>query len=142
MATKEPQYLTIFSILTRSTGSMLLLSPHQPSYWSAICDNPKWWGSVPDPLNRWLHRIIETVAQVTGSKPHFPFGGPSTHSSLGPWQVVVHGARDEWVDRPPNRKWGLDLVACASVSMVQCDHRYTVSGMPLRHSGLTHIADQ
>ena len=108
MATKEPQYLTIFSILTRSTGSMLLLSPHQPSYWSALCDNPEWWGSVPNSMNRWLHEIIETLAQVTGSKPHLSFGGPSTHSSRAPWTTTCHGkALSDWPYISGGRPFGV-----------------------------------
>ena len=88
MATKEPQHLAIFSILTKSTGSMLLLSPHQPSYWSAICDNPEWWGSVPDPLNRWLHKLQgPSPISHSGARP------PIHHVGRGKWLSMVKPCR-------------------------------------------------
>jgi len=97
MATREPRHLTIFSILTRSTGSILLLSPHQPSYWSAICVNPEWRSGTPDPVYRWSHWTIETLAQATRSKPHFRFGGLSAYSSRAPWTTTCHGkALSDW----------------------------------------------
>lgn len=74
LAVTEDQRLTLFGILPGSTGSIILLGPHEPSYWPTICDSPEWQDRMPDPVDRWSHRIIERVAQVTGSKPHFPFG--------------------------------------------------------------------
>ena len=66
--------LTILSILAGSTGRIILLRPHEPSYWPTICDSPEWQDRMPDPVDQWSHQIIERIAQVTGSKPHFPFG--------------------------------------------------------------------
>ena len=74
LAVTEAQHLTIFGILAGSTGSIILLGPHEPSYWPAIGDSPEWQDGRPDPVDRWSRRIIESLAQVTGSKPHFPFG--------------------------------------------------------------------
>jgi len=74
LAATEAQHLTIFGIVAGSTGSIILLGPHEPSYWPAISDSPEWQDGRPDPVDRWSRRIIERLAQVTGSKPHFPFG--------------------------------------------------------------------
>ena len=74
LAVTEDQRLMLFGILPGSTGSIILFGPHEPSYWPAICDSPEWQDRMPDPVDQWSHRIIERVAQVTGSKPHFPFG--------------------------------------------------------------------
>ena len=74
LAVTEAQRPTIFGILAGSTGSIILLGPHEPSYWPTICDSPEWQDRMPDPVGQWSHRIIERVAQVTGSKPHFLFG--------------------------------------------------------------------
>ena len=70
----EAHQLTILSILAGSTGRIILLRPHEPSYWPTNCDSPNWQDSMPDPVPRWSHQIIERLAQVTGSKPNFPFG--------------------------------------------------------------------
>ena len=73
-ATTEAQPLKIFGILAGSTGSVILLGPHEPSYWLAICDSPEWQDGMEHPVDRWSHWVIERLAKVTGSKTHFPFG--------------------------------------------------------------------
>ena len=55
--------LTILSILAGSTGRIILLRPHEPSYWPNNCDSPNWQDSMPDPVPRWPHQIIERLAQ-------------------------------------------------------------------------------
>ena len=55
--------LTILSILAGSTGRIILLSPHEPSYWPTNCDSPNWQDGMPDPVPRWPHQIIERLAQ-------------------------------------------------------------------------------
>ena len=74
LAVTEAQHLTIFGIMAGLRGSIILLRPHEPSYWPTICDSSEWQDGMQYPVPQWPHRIIERLAQVTGSKPHFPFG--------------------------------------------------------------------
>ena len=77
-AVTEAQHLTVFGILAGSTGRIILLWPHETSYWPIICDSPEWLNGMPDLVPRWLHQIIERLAQVRGSKPRLPFGEQPT----------------------------------------------------------------
>ena len=74
LAVTEAQHLTIFGIVAGLRGSIILLRAHEPSYWPTIFDSSEWQDGMQYPVPQWPHRIIERLAQVTGSKPHFPFG--------------------------------------------------------------------
>ena len=109
LAVTEAQHLTIFGILAGSTGSIILLAPHEPSYWPAICYNPEWQDRMPDPVDWWSHRIIERVAQVTGSKPHFPFGAQP--APFLKWALASDRAWQSPVEMAVQAEAGL-LVSC------------------------------
>ena len=66
--------LTIFGSLAGDTGSIILLGPHEPGFWPVLCASPEWQDGGSNPVDRWLHRVINQLVQETGSKPHFPFG--------------------------------------------------------------------
>jgi hypothetical protein len=59
-----------------STGTLLLLGPNEPAFWSAFTESPEWKGSVDDPMDRWSRRVIGSWAQEIGAEALFPFGGP------------------------------------------------------------------
>ncbi len=105
LAATEAQHLTTFSTLARSTGPIILLTPHEPSYWPAICDSPKWQDTMPDPVPRWSHQIIERAAQVTGYKPRFPFGEQPT--PFPKWALESNYARQSPVGTAIQAEAGL-----------------------------------
>ena len=74
LSAAQSNNLTIFGSLAGDAGSIILLGPHEPSYWPVLCASPEWQGGGPDPVDRWSHRVISQLAQETGSKPYFPFG--------------------------------------------------------------------
>ena len=58
------------------SGTLLLLGPHEPGFWSAFKSTPEWLDNTPDPMDRWSQRVITEVAQIVDAKPLFPFGAP------------------------------------------------------------------
>lgn len=64
--------------LPDGTGTLLLLGPLEPGYWSHVTAQPD-WEDTPDPVDRWSRRVIETLADDWGGHALFPFGGPPHH---------------------------------------------------------------
>ena len=109
LAVTEAQHLTIFGILAGSTGSVILLGPHEPSYWPAICDSPEWQDGMEHPVDRWPHWVMERLAKVTGSKTHFPFG--EQPAPFLKWALASDRAWQSPVEMTVQAEAGL-LVSC------------------------------
>ena len=108
-ATTETQLLTIFCILAGSTSSIILLGPHEPSYWPAISDSPEWQDGMEHPVDRWSHWVMERLAKVTESKTYFPFG---EQPALFPkWALASDRAWQSPVEMAIQAEAGL-LVSC------------------------------
>lgn len=65
--------------LPPGTQTLLLIGPAEPGFWPHVTAQPEWSDGKPDPLDRWSHRIIGTIACDLGAKALFPFGGPPYH---------------------------------------------------------------
>ena len=74
----QVEHLTIFGTLLGARGTILLLGPHEPGFWPAICDSPEWRDGAADPVDRWSRRVITGLADRLGVQTHFPFG---THAA-------------------------------------------------------------
>ena len=61
------------------TGTLLLLSPHEPAFWPAFTASAEYRDGAPDPMDRWSARVIGQLARDTGAKAMYPFGGPPFH---------------------------------------------------------------
>jgi hypothetical protein len=81
-------------------GTMVLLGPHEPGFWSHVTGTPEFSDRAPDPLDRWSHRTIAALAHRLGGTPYFPFGTPvrpfitwalrSGRAWVSPAQLLVH----------------------------------------------------
>ena len=74
----QAEHLTIFGTLLGARGTILLLGPHEPGFWPALCDSPEWQDSAADPVDRWSRRVIIGLADRLGAQAHFPFGAQPT----------------------------------------------------------------
>ena len=74
----QVEHLTIFGTLPGARGTILLLGPHEPGFWPAICDSPEWRDGAADPVDRWSRRVITGLADRLDAQTHFPFG---THAA-------------------------------------------------------------
>lgn len=57
-------------------GTIILLGPDEPAFWSLFSVSPEYKDSAADPLDRWSTRIVTSLAKDVGGKALFPFGGP------------------------------------------------------------------
>lgn len=87
--------------LPEGTGTLILLAPREPGFWSHVTAQPEWADGAPDPLDRWSRRVIGHLACDLGGKAHFPFTGPpwkpfyswalkSGRAWPSPVQLLVH----------------------------------------------------
>lgn len=67
-------------------GTVVLLGPEGPRFWTAFTTAPEYGDGRPDPMNRWSERVIGGLAGRLGAEARFPFGGP-------PWQPFTAWAR-------------------------------------------------
>lgn len=58
------------------TVTMLLFAPEEPGFWPRVTATPEFQDEAPDPLDRWSTRVIGALAEATGGRALFPFGGP------------------------------------------------------------------
>ena len=137
LAVTEDQRLMLFGILPGSPGSIILLGPHEPSYWPAICDSPKWQDSMLDPVPRWSHQIIERVAQVTGYKPRFPFGEQPT--PFPKWALESNYARQSPVGTAIQAEAGL-LASYRRASELDCCIQVSRCGSPCPSGTKSYMA--
>ncbi len=56
--------------------SVALLSPDEPRFWDIFTASPESADGLANPVDRWSHRVIGTIACTIGGKAAFPFGGP------------------------------------------------------------------
>lgn len=63
----------------KGTGTLILLSPHEPAFWPAFTASAEYRDGSPDPMDRWSARVISQLAEGLGATPLFPFGGPPFH---------------------------------------------------------------
>ena len=57
-------------------GTLLLLGPAEPGFWSHFTSTPEYADGQRDPLDRWSRRVIDDVAAALGATALYPFGGP------------------------------------------------------------------
>lgn len=62
--------------LPPGTGTLLLLGPGEPGFWSRVTASPEFADGAADPLDRWSRRVIGDLARALGGTALFPFGGP------------------------------------------------------------------
>jgi hypothetical protein len=65
--------------LPAGTRSLALIGPEEPGFWPAFTQSPEWQDGAPDPMDRWSHRVLTSVAADFGATALFPFGGPPYH---------------------------------------------------------------
>lgn len=57
-------------------GTVVLLGPREPGFWTTFTASPEWQDGAPDPMDRWSTRVINAAARDLGATPLFPFGAP------------------------------------------------------------------
>lgn len=60
-------------------GTTLLLIGPGPEFWPHFVQSPEYRDGRPDPLDRWSARVLRRIAEISGGRPLFPFGGPPHH---------------------------------------------------------------
>lgn len=65
--------------LPHDTGSLILLGPDEPDFWPLFTTSPEYNDHMPDPMDRWSHRVISQIAQAAGGAVYFPFGDAPYH---------------------------------------------------------------
>ena len=88
----------------RGAGTLALIGPAEPGFWSHVTATPEWADAHPDPLDRWSRRVIGRIACDLGAKALFPFTGPpfhpfqswalrTGHAWQSPVRLLVHAAQ-------------------------------------------------
>lgn len=79
----EPEHLEVLGALNVTaedgvghSGTLCLLGPHEPGFWSHVTAAPEFAEGAPDPMDRWSSRVIGSIAQDVGGEALFPFGDP------------------------------------------------------------------
>lgn len=77
------------------TGTLALVGPSGPGFWSHVTAAPEFADGRADPLDRWSRRVIDRIARLTGGVARYPFAGP-------PWAPFNAWAlRSGWAFRAP-----------------------------------------
>ncbi|MEL7151516.1 MAG: ferredoxin [Pseudomonadota bacterium] len=81
-------------------GTLALLGPHEPGFWSHFQGTPEFADGAADPMDRWSLRVVTELAKHVGGTPLFPFGSParpfigwalrSGRAWSSPAQLLVH----------------------------------------------------
>jgi epoxyqueuosine reductase len=58
------------------TGTLLMLSPLEPGFWSHFTASVEYRDGAPEPMDRWSTRTVTALAEATDTTAIFPFGGP------------------------------------------------------------------
>lgn len=85
------------------TGTIVLLGPAEPGFWSHLVAQPEWRDGAADPIDRWSKRAIGALALATGGQAIFPSDGPpyppfirwalkSGRAWASPVTILVHDA--------------------------------------------------
>lgn len=72
-------------------GTLVLLGPDDGAMWRAFQAAPEAADGLPDPLDRWSRRVIDSLAARLGAVALYPFGGPPWHP-FQRWAVLGEGA--------------------------------------------------
>lgn len=89
-------------------GLVVLLGPHEPTFWPIFQASAEAQDGDPDPLDRWSRRVIDSLAFNRGAAAIYPFGGPpflpfqtfATRSGQAwpsPIRFLVHADLGLWV---------------------------------------------
>jgi hypothetical protein len=89
-------------------GTLVLLGPDEPGFWTIFRASPEFRDGAPDPLDRWSARVIGGLADEFGAAAFYPFGGPPWRPFTGwarasgvswesPVGLLVHAARGLFV---------------------------------------------
>ena len=102
----QAEHLTIFGTLLGARGTILLLGPHEPGFWPALCDSPEWRDGAADPVDRWSRRVITGLADGLARRCIFLLEPSQLRFSLGPWPVTAPGSAPSacWC-RPKRGLW-------------------------------------
>jgi epoxyqueuosine reductase len=65
--------------LPPGTGTLVLLGPAEPGFWTHVTGEREWQDGAPDPIDRWSARVIGELAAACGGRALMPFGGPPYH---------------------------------------------------------------
>jgi hypothetical protein len=90
----------------RGTGTLLLIGPDGERFWPAFAAAPELEDGVPDPLDRWSRRVVETVAARFDAVALFPFTGPPYQPFLQ-WAAKAEGSTPSPVRLPVSPSRGL-----------------------------------
>ena len=81
-------------------GTIVLLGPAEPGFWSHVTATPEFGDGEPDPLDRWSARMVRRIAANAGGEALLPFGAParpftrwalrSGHAFVSPVLLLVH----------------------------------------------------
>ena len=58
-------------------GSIVLLGPMEPGFWTHVTAQPEFEDRRQDPLDRWSARVIANLANTCGGEALLPFGTPA-----------------------------------------------------------------
>lgn len=61
------------------TKTLIMLGPKEPGFWTYIIKQDEFKDGLPNPLDRWSKRVIDTIGEETKGEPAYPFGGPPYH---------------------------------------------------------------
>lgn len=65
--------------LPLAAGSVILIGPDEPFFWTAFSQSDAFSDAMPDPLDRWSRAVLDPLAQELGGHAIYPFGGPPFH---------------------------------------------------------------
>jgi hypothetical protein len=68
------------------SGTLLLVGPDEPSFWTHFSESAEYRDGNPDPMDRWSARVLGDVATLFGVTALFPFGGPP-HLPFYTWAI-------------------------------------------------------
>ncbi len=105
-AAATDQQLTVLGVLhavptdNLGTGTIALLGPAEPGFWSFVSQTPEFTDGNANPLDRWSSRVVTKIAETLGGYALFPFGDPprpfigwalrSGQAFVSPASLLVH----------------------------------------------------
>lgn len=86
-AALAPFGLQVLGTVPEAQGSLALIGPEEPRFWSVFSASAEYQDDQPDPLDRWSARVLGAVASTLGGAALFPFGGPP-HQPFYSWALA------------------------------------------------------
>ena len=124
-------------------GKTLVLLGPGPDFWHHFSQCPEYRDGLPDPLDRWSHRVVTRLAEIVGAEPLFPFTGPPYYPFFAwaertgrawpsPVNLLVHADQGLWVSFRGALafKDTLDLPAAVTSPCLSCEDRPCHSACP------------